>query len=75
MDETAKPLFLSLTAGGHEDRYPVERGKPVAMQVPPAHLFEFSITLLWSDNSQSDFGEFFGCSKLVNKGSGDGHAG
>ena len=42
---TARPVFLSLTAGDHEERYPVEDGKPLAMQVEAAHLSSFSIKL------------------------------
>jgi len=71
---TARPLLLLLSAGDQEDRYPVQEGKPVAMQVPSAHLSSFSITLLWSDTSRSDFGQFSGCSEPVSKESDDDRA-
>jgi hypothetical protein len=69
-----RPLFLSLVLEGREERYPVEDGKPVAMQVPSAHLSNFSIALVWSNNSRSDFGNFSGCSAVASKGSRDGRA-
>lgn len=71
---SAKPLFLSLTAGGRTERFVADRGIPIAMQVLPAHLSDFSIALEWSDNSRSDFGAFSGCSAAVDRRSGDGRA-
>jgi hypothetical protein len=71
---TEKPLFLSLILGGREERYPAEEGKLIAMQVPSAYISSFSIALVWSDNSRSDFGKFSGCSAPVRKGSTDDRA-
>jgi len=68
----ARPLFLSLAAGDRTDRFSVEKGKPVAMQIPSAHLSAYSIVLEWSDNSRSDFGAFAGCSAIGDRRSGDG---
>jgi hypothetical protein len=70
----ARPLFLSLTAGDRAERFSVEKGKPVAMLVLPAHLSAYSIVLEWSDNSRSDFGAFAGCSAIADRRSGDGRA-
>lgn len=69
-----RPLFLSLTAGDRTDRFVVENGKPVAMQVAPAHLSSYSIVLEWSDNSRSDFGAFAACSATAERRSRDGRA-
>lgn len=71
---TARPLALSLTAGDLQERYPVEAGRPVALQVPSAHRESFSVALLWSDGSRSDFGEFAGCSATAGRRSMDGRA-
>jgi hypothetical protein len=71
---TAKPLFLALTTGGRVERYPVEAGTPVAMQVPAVHLSGYSVALLWSDNSRSEFGELSECAAAVTKESEDGRA-
>lgn len=71
---TAKPLFLSLFAGGREDRYPVAAGQPIAMPVPAAHLQDYSVSLLWSDSSRSEFGQFSGCPEATSKGASDGRA-
>jgi hypothetical protein len=73
---TEKPLFVSLILGGREERYsfPAEEGKLIAMQVPSAYISSFSIALVWSDNSRSDFGKFSGCSAPVRKGSTDDRA-
>jgi hypothetical protein len=70
----ARPLYLSLTAGDRAERFSVEKGKPVAMLVPPAHLSAYSIVLEWSDNSRSDFGAFAGCSAIADRRSRDGRA-
>jgi hypothetical protein len=70
----ARPLFLSLAAGDRAQRFSVEKGKPVAMLVLPAHLSAYSIVLEWSDNSRSDFGAFAGCSAIADRRSGDGRA-
>jgi len=70
----ARPLFLSLTAGDRADRFTVDKEKPVAMQVPPAHLSAYSIVLEWSDNSRSEFGAFAGCSAIADRRSRDGRA-
>jgi hypothetical protein len=69
-----RPLFLSLTAGDRTDRFTVDKGKPVAMQIAPAHLSAYSIVLEWSDNSRSDFGPFAGCSAKTDRRSRDGRA-
>ena len=69
-----RPLFLSLTLGDRTDRFTVDKGKPVAMQVAPAHLSAYSIVLEWSDSSRSDFGAFAGCSAAADRRSGDGRA-
>jgi hypothetical protein len=73
-ERPATPLYLSLTAGGRIDRFTVERGKAIAMQIPAAHLSGFSMVLEWSDNSASDFGAFSGCSPVTNRRSGDDRA-
>jgi hypothetical protein len=69
-----RPLFVSLTAGDRTDRFVVDKEKPVAMQVAPAHLSTYSIVLEWSDNSRSDFGAFAGCSATADRRSRDGRA-
>jgi hypothetical protein len=71
---TARPLYLALNAGGREERYDLEAGKPVALQVAPAHASAFSVALLWSDGARSDFGKFSGCPAAVNRASQDGRA-
>jgi hypothetical protein len=68
-----KPQSVSLKSDG-EQLYPVEADRPVAMLVPAEHLSKWSVTLLWSDGSRSDFGEFSGCPAAASKGSGDGRA-
>lgn len=73
-DGSPTPVSLSSSIGGRSERYPVERGKPVAMKLPAAHLGTFSIVLMWSDNSASDFGTFAGCSTVANRSSTDGRA-
>jgi hypothetical protein len=73
-DGSASPLFLTLTAGGRTERFTADKGKPVAMQVLPAHLSAYSMVLEWSDNSRSDFGGFSGCSPVVDRRSRDGRA-
>jgi hypothetical protein len=70
----ATPLYLSLAAGARTERYVVERGKAIAMQIPAAHLSGYSMVLEWSDNSASDFGAFSGCSPVMNRRSGDDRA-
>jgi hypothetical protein len=73
-ERPVRPLFLSLTAGDRTDRFAVDKEKPVAMQVAPAHLSTYSIVLEWSDNSRSDFGAFAGCSATADRRSRDGRA-
>lgn len=69
---TARPSYLSLMIGGREQRYPVAPGKPIAIQIPAAHISKYSMALQWSDNSRSDFGEMPGCMAGLSKASSDG---
>ena len=70
----AQPLYLTVTVAGHQDQYPFEAGKLVALQVPVAHPPSFSITLIWSDGSRSDFGTFGDCAAATNKSANDDRA-
>jgi hypothetical protein len=70
----SRALYLAVTAGGREQRYDVETGKPVALEVVPAHASDFSIALLWSDGARSDFGGFSACPAAINRTSNDGRA-
>jgi hypothetical protein len=72
-DGIPTPLYIELTAG-EPVRYTVGNGRPVALRVPAAHAASWSLALVWSDNSRSNFGIFTGCSKINRKGSGDGRA-
>jgi hypothetical protein len=69
------PLFLSVTAGADTKRFIAgDAGVPIAMQIPLTNGPRFSILLVWSDDSRSDFGTFSTCSPAVNRGSKDGRA-
>jgi len=71
---SARPLFLSLTAGNRAETFAADKGKPIAIQLLPAHISNYSMTLEWSDNSRSDFGAFAGCSAIADRRSIDGRA-
>jgi len=73
-DGSARPMFLSLAAADHTDRYGTEQGQPIAMQLRSVRPTVFSIVLEWSDGSRSDFGAFSGCSAVADRRSKDGRA-
>lgn len=70
----ARPQYLTVTAGGQSARYPVASGRPLALQVPSAHLSTYSVALHWSDGVRSEFGAFSGCSASNDRRSDDGRA-
>ncbi len=72
MDDTI-PLYVVLTAGGSA-RYLVNSGIPVALHIPSAHIGNWSLALVWSDKSKSEFGSFSGCSIAGRKESEDKRA-
>jgi hypothetical protein len=70
----ARPLLLFVSAEESRDELPILEGQPLVIHVSATDVSSFSLTLLWSDNSRSEFGTFSGCTPLVDKGSTDGRA-
>ncbi len=64
------PLYIVLTAG-NPTRYLVDDVGQVALRIPSANVDNWSLALVWSDNSQSTFGTFSGCSFSGRKESED----
>jgi len=69
----ARPLSLSVSAGQHRSELPVLEGQPPELYLSAADVSHYSMTLLWSDNSRSEFGTFSGCTALDRR-STDGRA-
>jgi hypothetical protein len=71
---SAEPLLLSVRREGGQDQSPAEAGKPVPIVVPGAQVSRFSLELLWTDDSRSEFGPLAGCMAVAHKESTDGRA-
>jgi hypothetical protein len=71
---SARPLLLLVSMGERRDALPIQEGQAPVIHVGAADVSRFSVMLLWSDDSRSEFGTFSGCTALVDKEATDGRA-
>lgn len=67
-NSSASPLYFALATG---DQFPVGNGIPVAFSVPTAHIDDWTLTVVWSDRTRSQFGKLSECYKNYSKESDD----
>lgn len=69
-NSSASPLYVELVAGDSA-QFAVGNGIPVALSVPAAHIEDWTLTVIWSDRTRSQFGKLSECYKNYTKESDD----
>jgi TIR domain len=69
-ESSSSPLYVEL-ASGDLAQFAVGNGIPVALSIPAGHIGDWTLTVVWSDRTRSQFGKFSECYKNYSKESDD----
>ena len=69
-NSSASPLYVELGAGDLA-QFAIGNGIPIALSVPAAHIDDWTLTVVWSDRTRSQFGKLSECYKNYSKESDD----
>src|SRR5208337_356111 len=65
---SSSPLYVELASG---EQFAVGNGVPIALSIPAAHTGDWTLTVVWSDRTRSQFGKLSECYKTYSKESDD----